>query len=218
MTANEVIALAKAGELRQLSTAIKDDTTVLLGFLNLGIIEIYKRFVLKTQEALVTLVDGKTVYTLDGTDPDVDMGGGTFFYLIAAYGDSTDSDYSMDDLVLPINVEDDIYSINTITYNQIQIPLATPGAFISLIYADKPTKVTTATLDNELEMPDQFVDALLAYMGYRGYRSMGDKGASEDNIYFSEFEKACLKIKELGVGIAPDDVEMNMRLQKRCFV
>ena len=217
MTASEVITLAKSGELLQLSTSIKDNNDVLIGFINLGMIEIYKRFVLKTDEAIVTLKDAKTIYSLDGTDPDVSMGE-DFMYLIAAYGDNTDNDYSMDDIVLPINSEDNVYSINTISYNKIQVPLITQGAFISLIYASKPTKVTVATIDEELDLPEQYIEPLLHYMGYRAHGSMDGNIQTESNTHYMRFEASCNRLRELGVGIAPDDIEMDTRLFNRCFV
>lgn len=217
MTANEVVTLAKAGVLRQLSTSIKDNTDVLIGFINLGMTEIYKRFVLKTDEALVTLQDGKTIYTLDGTDADVEINS-NFMYLIAAYGDNNEDDYSSDDLVLPINSEDDLYSINMISYNQVQIPLITEGAYVSLIFAAKPTKVTALTLDDELDMPDQFVKPLLEYIGYEAHAGMNDNVNLESNVHYQRFEAACNIIKEYGVGIAPDDISMGSRLDKRGFV
>lgn len=217
MTANEVIILAKAGVLRQLSSSIKDDTNVLIGFMNLGITEIYKRFVLKTEEALVTLRDGKTIYALDGTDSDVEMND-NFMYLIAAYGDNNEDDYSSDDLVLPINSEDDLYSINMVSYNQVQIPLITEGAYVSLIYAARPTKITTLTLDEELDMPDQFVKPLLEYIGYEAHAGMNDNVNLESNVHYQRFETACNIVREYGVGIAPDDISMGSRLDKRGFV
>lgn len=219
MTATEVMVLARSGELRQLGSSIKDDDATLITFINLGLVEIYKRFVLKTDEALITLVEGKTIYKLDGTDADVSMGTGDFLYLLTAYGEGDSlSDYSTDDLVLPINKEDDPYSVNTISYNEVQVPLITNGAFISLIYTAKPTKVTSETVDAELDLPDTLIDPLLEYIGYRGYKGMGDKGQSEDDIYFFRFEAACNKAKELGVAIAPDDFEMPDRLNNRGFV
>ena len=216
MTANEVITLAQGGVLRQLSTSIKDNTALLTGYINLGMIELYKRFVLKTDEAIVTLQDGKTVYSLDGTDSDVDMAG-EFMYLIAAYGDSSEDDYSTDDLILPINSEDDLYSINTISYNQVQIPLITAGAYVSLIYGSKPTKVTSLTLDNELDIPDQLVKPLLEYIGYEAHASMNDNTNTESNVHYQRFEAACNIVRQYGVGIAPDDIDMRSRIDKRCF-
>jgi len=219
MTASELIVLSRAGELRQLSPSIRDDDNTLIAFINLGLLELYKRFALKTEEALVTLVDGKTIYSLDGTDTDVSMGNGDYLYLIAAYGESdSHDDYSMDDITLPINVEDDIFSINTISYNKVQIPLITQGSVISLIYVPKPTKVTLNNLDEELDISDTFIEALLNYMGYRGYAAIDNNVQSENNLYYLEFEKSCNKVRELGVGIAPDDINMRDRLGSRGFI
>ncbi len=217
MTANEVIALARVGELSKLSIAIKDDNTVLFGFINLGLVELYKRFPLKNDEAIVTLRDGKTIYKLDGTDPDVSMGE-PFMYLLGAYEDGTDNDFSASVLSLPINEEDNIYSVNSISYNSIQIPLVTTGAYISLIYVAKPTKVTALTLNEELDLPDQMIEALLHYIGYRAHGAMDANIQTESNTHYMRFEASCNKLKELGVGIAPDDVSMNSRISMKGFV
>lgn len=217
MTATEVITLAKAGELRQLSPAIIDNNDVLVGFINLGLIELYKRFALKTDEAIITLVDGKTIYKLDGTDPDVSIGE-PFMYLIGAYEDGTENDYSASSLNIPINEEDNIYSINMISYNAVQIPLITQGAYISLIYVAKPTKITTNTLDIEVDLPEQMIEPLLHYIGYRAHGAMDGNIQTESNTHYMRFEASCNKIKELGVGIAPDDIDMKSRLSLKGFV
>ena len=219
MTANEVITLAKAGELLQLSPAIKDDNNVLVGFINLGMTELYKRFTLRTEEAVITLQDGKTIYKLDGTDTDVVLTGGKVMYVIAAYGDGESrADYSVDDPILPLNVEDNPYSINMIGYDQVQIPLITASAVISLIYQAFPTKVTIDTLDAELDIPDQFVEPLLHYMGYRGHGSMDGEIQTESNTHYMRFEASCDKIRTLGVGITSDDINMDSRISLRGFV
>ena len=217
MTATEVITLAKAGELSQLSPAIKNDSDVLVGYINLGLIELYKRFPLRTDEAIITLMDGKTIYKLDGTDTDVSMGD-PYMYLIGAYEDGTDNDYTASALSLPINEEDNIYSINTISYNSVQIPLVTTGAYISLIYVPKPTKVTTNTLDIEVDLPEQMIEPLLHYMGYRAHGAMDGNIQTESNTHYMRFEASCNKLRELGVGITPDDVEMRSRLSMKGFV
>lgn len=217
MTATEVITLAKAGELRQLSPAIIDNNDVLVGFINLGLIELYKRFELKTDEAIITLVDGKTIYKLDGTDTDVSMGE-PFMYLIGAYEDGTENDYSASSLSIPINEEDNIYSINMISYNAVQVPLITQGAYISLIYVAKPAKVTTNTLDIEVDLPEQMIEPLLHYIGYRAHGAMDSNIQTESNTHYMRFEASCNKIKELGVGIAPDDIDMKSRLSLKGFV
>ena len=74
------------------------------------------------------------------------------------------------------------------------------------------------TLDDELDIPEQYIEPLLHYMGYRAHGSMDGNIQTESNTHYMRFEASCNKLKELGVGIAPDDVEMNTRLFDRCFV
>lgn len=219
MTVREVMALARAGELLQLSPAIKDSDDFVVGAINLGLIELYKRFRLRTDEAIVTLQNGKTIYKLDGTDVDVQMGDSDYMFLIGAYEDGDDtSDYTTDDVSLPINVEDDLYSINTITYNSVQIPLVIEGAIISLIYASQPYKASTASLDDPIDLPDQFIECLLHYVGYRGQGAMDNNIQAESNTHYMRFEASCNKIRELGVGITGDDLNMDARMNTRGFV
>jgi hypothetical protein len=217
MTALEVMTLARSGELSQLSPAIKDDDTAVVGFLNLGILELYKRFPLRTDEAIITLQTAKTIYKLDGTDPNVALAD-PYLYLVAAYGTKADDGTSLDDMILPINEEDNPYSINTISYKEVQIPLITQGALISLIYVPKPTKVLVGQLNVELDVPDQFVESLLHYVGYRAHGAMDGNLQTESNSHYVRFETSCNKLKELGVGIAPDDIDMDERISMRCFV
>jgi hypothetical protein len=217
MTANQVIALAKGGELLQISPAIKNDMDIMVGYINLALIELFKRFPMKTDEALITLVSGKSIYQLDGTDVDVVMGD-PYFYMIAAYGEEADADYGMITPSLPINVEDNICSINSIGVRAIQVPLVTQGAMISIIYAAQPILVTTLTLDTELDVPEQFVEPLLHYIGYRAHGSMDGNIQTESNTHYMRFEASCNKLRELGVGITPDDIDMGSRLGMRGFV
>ena len=49
MTVQQIIDMAKAGELKNLVL----DTDTILAALNLGIIELYKRFPLRVEEAIV---------------------------------------------------------------------------------------------------------------------------------------------------------------------
>lgn len=217
MTVREVMLLARSGELSQLSPSIKDDDTAVVGFINLGMLELYKRFPLRTEEAIITLREAKTIYKLDGTDADVALAD-PYFYLIAAYGSKRDDASSLEDLVLPINEEDNPFSVNTVSYKEVQVPLITAGALISLIYVPKPVKVLVAGLDVELDIPDQFVEPLLHYIGYRAHGAMDGNIQTESNTHYVRFEASCNRLKELGVGMAPDDIDMDNRLDMRCYV
>lgn len=205
MKLQDVIDLAKSGELKQLS--VKDDSADVIGFVNLGLIELYKRFKLRTEEYMIALQEGVTIYTMP-----VD-----FMNIIAAYDEVPEG---VDDLIVPIpvNMENDPFSINTVSYNQIQIPVTTNGAYISIIYSVKPTYLTVMDLEEELPIPDSLVEALLHYIGYRGHGSVDGNIQSENNTHYQRFERSCLKAEQLGVVIAHDGLDMTLRFKDRGFV
>ena len=148
--------MAKAGELKNLVL----DTDTILAALNLGIIELYKRFPLRVEEAIVTL-GNKEYYKMDGTDPDVDMPtDAPYMWIVRAYGEvPTDSGVSVNEL--PINDEDNLLSINTVNWCTIQVPASIDTETISLIYVAAPVLLTAGDLNKTLPIPPQLYDALL---------------------------------------------------------
>lgn len=48
--------------------------------------------------------------------------------------------------LIPINEEDNPASINTSSWNKIQVPVNTGGAHISIIYVAKPTTYTVSDI------------------------------------------------------------------------
>ena len=112
MTVRQVIELARVSELNGLSTANKDD--VVLGFLNMGVLELYKRFTLKVEEYVVTLEDNVSIYKM----PD------DFMWLVSAYGEVDVRSPKLVN-VLPVNEEDNPLSINTVSWNKVQVPVST---------------------------------------------------------------------------------------------
>lgn len=158
MTVRQVIDLAKASELNGLSTANKDD--VVLGFLNMGVLELYKRFTLKVEEYLITLEDNVSIYKM----PD------DFMWLVAAYGE-VDVRSPMLVNVLPVNEEDNPLSINTVSWNKVQVPVSSYGSYISLIYVASPDMYSILDLDETIDLPAQMIEPLLSYIGYRANAS-----------------------------------------------
>ena len=142
MTIRQVIDLAKSSELTGLPVASKDETV--LGFINLGVLELYKRFTLKVEEWLVALEDNESYYTAPED----------FMWIIAAYGE-VGSDSVEQVNILPVNEEDNPLSINTVGWNKIQVPLSVTGAYISIIYAATPKHYGTADINDTIDIPPQ---------------------------------------------------------------
>ena len=204
MTVQQIIDMAKAGELKNLVL----DTDTILAALNLGIIELYKRFPLRVEEAIVSLDGSKQYYKMDGTDPDVDMPtDAPYMWIVSAYGEvPTDSGVSVNEL--PINDEDNPLSINTVNWYTIQIPMSIDNETISLIYVAAPALLTIADLSKTLPIPPQLYEALLHYVGYRAHGALDGNIQAENSTHYQRFEASCQRAKESGM-YTTDSMEMN---------
>ena len=204
MTIRQVIDLAKASELTGLPVASKDDTV--LGFINLGVLELYKRFTLKVEEWLVALEDDKSYYTAPED----------FMWIIAAYGEvSSDSVEQVN--ILPVNEEDNPLSINTVGWNKIQVPLSVTGAYISIIYAATPKHYGIVDINDAIDIPPQMMEALLAYIGWRANSTIDTGVQTEDSVWYRRFEDSCSRVEIKGFTNA-NDMIMTNRLNLRGFV
>lgn len=204
MTVGQIIDLAKNGELNGLK--VGDKPEVLVGYMNLGVLELYKRFQLKVEEHIINLEDTVDIYTMPND----------FMWMIAAYGEvPVDSVESVN--ILPINEEDNPLSINTVGWNKVQVPVSIVGAYISIIYVARPDMYSVTNLDEEVSLPAQMVEALLSYIGYRANSAIDTGVQTEDSVYYQRFEASCEKLRQYGMSNG-DDMYMNKRLATRGFV
>ena len=206
MLISQVIEQARTGELSNLSQK-GFDTNKVMSYINIGLIELYKRFNLRTEEAIITMRATKTIYKIDGTDSDVDMIDGIDVLSIMDVYDEGGAELS-------INVDNDDYSVLTPSFNTVQVPYPADGERISLIYSAGPTNVATET--QILELPVSLLEALLHYIGYRAHGAIDGNVQAENNTHYQRFEASCKRATLLGV-VTPDDV-VNMSTQDKGFV
>jgi len=204
-TAQEVIDLARNGELKQL--AIKTDVDAVIGFINLGLLELYKRFPIETKEFIITMVNGVGEYSLPSD----------FMWIVSAYGEVPINGTQITVNQLPINDETDPLSINTVAWNKVQIPSGVTGEYVSVIYVPSPVPVTTLTLTDPLPIPDQFIEALLNYIGYRGHGSVDGKINTESNTHYQRFEASIARIAQYSM-FTEESMSMANRVIDKGFV
>ena len=208
MTVREVMDLARNGELKQVAAG-QDDGTV-LGFINLGLIELYKRFPLKVEELLIELQDEVEIYDLPAD----------CMYVIAAYGEVDEQSTDIVN-ILPVNEEDNPLSVNTIAWNKVQVPLSAAGSYVSIVYAAGPELIVEdgadAYLDAEVPLPMQMIEALLHYMGYRAHGSVNGAIQTETQSHYNRFEASCQRIEATGL-LTSDDMSTLKRFSTRGFV
>jgi hypothetical protein len=208
MNINDVVTLAKYSELS--GVAVKNDLAAIVAFINLGLIEIHKRFPIKVKEHMVHLANNVTLYEM----PD------DLMYALSAF-DEVDENAEGEPNTIPINDEDDEKSIFFNDWNSVQVPSPISGAHISIIYVAKPETITLADAEEgtvEVDLPDVLIDALLSYIGYRAHMGITGNVQGENNAHWARFERSCNKARELGVAFPADSMNMTERLSGRGFV
>lgn len=213
MTVQEVINMAKFGELRNLKLGLEESEAI-ISYINLGLLELYKRFPLSVKEHVITLADSQEIYTL----PEDCM------WLVSAYGEVPENRPDLYTCELNINNEDDPLSINTVGWNEVQIPIAVTDAYISLIYAAGPDATQRVIYDapgiyltKAVALPPQLIEPLLHYIGYRAHGAMDGSIEAESNTHYRRFDASCAKVRQEGM-LTNDNLDMTNRVNQRGYV
>lgn len=215
MIVSEVIALAQGTELKQLN--IKSDKAAILGFINLGILELHKRFNLVEKEAIITMVADKFNYLLDGTDADVaiDLSANSLLKITEVWNVETDAD--TEDYLLALNEDFNLYSVNTPEYSTIKIPdkVLVPAETLRVVYRASPNFLLHEKATIPLQ--PQFLEALLSYIGFKGHDGLRstDKAPS-NNPHYKRFENSCSRVKSQSLHL--DDNLASQKFENRGFV
>ena len=204
MILQDIVNAAKFSELN--STALKDNTEAIITFLNLGMLELYKRFPVKTAEATYPVGSTTTLYALPPN----------FMYPIAVYGENKDGVIDIEEKIT-VNEESDEQSVFFPNHKQVQVSSEIEGSRISVIYVAKPESYTVDDLGSEVDLPETLVEALLHYIGYKAHLGIRGDGQAENNAHYIRFDASCRKARELGVAYPTDSYKMPDRLKHRGF-
>lgn len=209
MIVQEIVNLARYSELGNTSLKQVNDenTAAILSFINMGMVELHKRFILETKEFIVELDAGQTMYDLPSD----------FMHAVTAYKEVPENTGDRHEEI-PINDEYELESIFFPNHKQVQVPFVGDDAYIAIIYNAKPVPITIADINEELDLPEVLIDCLLHYIGYRGHLGIRGDGQAENNTHYLRFERSVAKAKELGVGVSTDSNRMIYRISDRGFV
>lgn len=194
MTGADVVTYAKHSELQQLAVVrpttdpieLAHQSEALLSYINLGLIELYKRFDLSVKVEIVRTSPLVSVYQLRNND-------------IQKVIDIYDADGKS--LRTPsINGEHD-YDINLIAHNTYLFK-APREEDIAFVYSSAP--ILLKTMNDTVDIPIALLEALLHYIGYRAHAALNGNIDSENNTHYSRFEKSCNEAMLQGFGSAVD--------------
>lgn len=210
MTTQDIITLAQHSELKQL--AISNNTDVIINFVNLGLVELYKRFMLKTKEYIIEAIANVDKYKM----PD------DYMWILKAYHYKVTKNNYMKATpsdIEPLAINDDTVnnSVNSIGYNMVQIGNLQIGHLYSLVYVASPTKVSTTDLTAEIPLPEQFIEPLLNYIGYLGHSTIDPNVQQEGNAYYTKFEMSIQRALAGGM-FTQEGLGNSNRLEQKGFV
>lgn len=194
MLASTAITRLQNTELKQLK--VKDDTAVVLEYLNEAILELHKRFNIWQDEAIVTHADAVTRYVLDGVDVNVaiDLSDKILVVISEAY------DY--DGAELSLNDEDDQYGAVTPQYNVLEFPedgLAV-GEEFDIIFRASPIDMVADT--EAIVLPPTLFEAMYFYVGFRAHVSQKGNKELENGTHYQRYIDACNRAEAQGMIVA----------------
>ena len=221
MKVSEVIATARSCELSNLSTSSFTDSRI-IQFINLGIIELSKRFVISTKAEQIKTSVYTSMYTL--RSPDVigileiyDKTGRALVSQVLS--DDDNYDYKL------INNTTFLYKhktdyrateeVNPITGIEILQYTKEPDNELMVVYSAVADLVVNAT--DELTIPLVFIDPLVAYIGYKASHSItqAQSGGGENMSSLTKFEASC-RLLENSVYVGQTNL-MSKSIQSKGF-
>lgn len=219
MRLSELFEYLTYGELSQLSISGEEQGMIttanqgaVITAINLGLIELHKRFPIKMGMVIVQQMTGVTEYHLDNryayTNPHATDDSVYYKYII----DSVAQPFTNDVLLIEgisdelnytytINEESDCSTIITKGATTIDVP--NPDAEIALFvnYRAAPVKIDTKVSDADdvvIDIPPQYLEPLLSFVANRFFTSFNASNP-EAGMYFSKFEAACALIDKNGL-------------------
>lgn len=185
-----------------------NNLNTVINHINLGLIDLYKRFNLSLKEVYVDQyahIQKYSLHTKHAYSNDTSKA--------TKYISDTEDDPFKNDILhivsvvnekgcpLPLNDSNSCDSIFTPKYNVIQNPCPVDGNTLIVVYRAAPELLqANCDLTQEIELPITFLDVLLYYVAYRVKASRPDQESIiESNNYLSKYEASIQVIKMEGL-------------------
>lgn len=222
MKVSDLLEQLSQGEFRQMALGGSESSGVLpinypkvIPHINLGLIELHKKFCLKTKSVLIQQYDHIETYYLDPQ------------FALTNTVSIAPTKYIIDTSFKPFNSKDEViciervldengeeyilndpqspYSLFTPTPTSVQVPFADSANSMSVEYrANHPTLISTGdnVLTQDVDIPITYLTPLLYFIAGRYLSTTGNAEQEQTGIVFLQrFEGACMDISLLGLTI-----------------
>lgn len=211
-----------------------DKYAQLTSYVNLGVLALHKRFLLKEKEVVLQLYDHIVKYELKWIYASTNSGSAEVYkYILDTAADPFNSwkylrilamyDQYGHEYTLNSSYTDEAFNSAdqhlafTPGQLELQIPYPDNARRVGLLMLAAPLNITAPTLlaelaTTEVDLPDILLDPLLAYIADRHFTSKPSilsKETPEAVVYPSRFERECRKIKEYNLINEPQITGVN---------
>lgn len=222
MKVSQFLSFVRDSELSNLSSnSFTDDR--LISFMNLGIIELSKRFRLATKVETIQTSMYTHIYTLRHSDVIniLDIIDSTGKSLIPQRtSDSENYDYKLmsnNSFLLKRKYD----YIETVTHTKVKggeledlQEVQAPDLSLVVVYSAIADLVTDK--EDALPIPELFIEALMSYVGYKAYRTLGANGQNDSSEKWKVFEYCCSLV--INSSFAGNDTILGNSVQSKGFV
>jgi hypothetical protein len=203
--------------------------TNLVQCISLAYTELHKRFALRKERVLLRTLPGVTEYVLDIAHADSNTASSEDKYIADTSTRPFSNNIAKIDQIYdangePINFNTTSYGdfIEVLDYRTLFIPNPNLYTTLSLTCRALPEPIELADEGEletyELDLPVQYLEALILYAAGRVYVNRGAENATnnESAIFFARFEQAVVNIEQLGLNVKEN--MSNDKLSLRGFV
>lgn len=221
MKVSQFISMVRDNELSNISATGFTDQRI-INNMNLGIIELSKRFRLATKAESIRTSPYTHVYSLRNTDvinilEIYDSKGKTL--VPQQVLDDEDYDYrllSSNSFLLKRKIDYDV-GITYTKYKTDQVEniqkIDVPDFELMVVYSAVADSIET--VEDNLTIPVLFVDALMAYVGYKAASTLGANATTDNNNTWKRFEYCCSLISNS--SYASDEAIVLNSIQSKGF-
>lgn len=222
MKVSQFLSIVRDSELSNLSSNSFTDAR-LISFMNLGIIELSKRFRIATKVETIQTSMYTHIYTLRHSDVIniLDIIDSTGKSLIPQrISDSENYDYKLmsnNSFLLKRKFD----YVDSITHTKVKggeledlQEVQAPDLSLVVVYS----AIADLIIDKEddLPIPELFIEALMSYVGYKSYRTLGVDGQNDSSDKWKVFEYCCSLVTNS--SFAGNDTILGKSVQSKGFV
>ncbi len=191
MRLQDLFDILKNTELKQI--IIGEDDQKVLDLLNMALIEVYGKFNILQEEQIIIIEKGITRYRLQDNSQRV--------LQVLVRNVKKDPLLGCDQFVeVPINDINCDMSVFTPQPYVLYIPNPDVGKTYSVMQTVIPPLVTKDNITKvDLLIPPQFIEPIMNYAAYRGYKSMNGDEQSEIGSHYRAYMQSCNEVYKKGM-------------------